>query len=131
MDWIHLTHDKGSWRALVTVVMNLGMPQNEGNFLTIWGPVIFSRTTLLHGVSNLLSVASACLPSVSAPGSAPGTCNFAFRHRAQPSPNKSQPNVLLSEHGTCCYEGNTWSYKRIIFSINYFLERLLLRQATD
>jgi len=34
MDWIGLAQDKDRFRALVSTVMNLWIPQNEENFLT-------------------------------------------------------------------------------------------------
>jgi len=34
MDWIYLAKDRKSWRALVTAVMNLGVPKTAWNFLT-------------------------------------------------------------------------------------------------
>jgi len=35
MDWIDLTQDRSRWQALVNAAMNLRVPQNAGNFLTI------------------------------------------------------------------------------------------------
>ena len=52
MDWIELAQDRGRWRVLVNVVMNLRVSWNAGNFLTNWEPISFSRRTLLHGVST-------------------------------------------------------------------------------
>jgi len=52
MDWIGLTEDRGGWWALVNAVINLWVPQNVGNFLTICVLVSFLRSSLLHGVSK-------------------------------------------------------------------------------
>jgi hypothetical protein len=49
MNWIHLTQD----RALLNCVMNLQFPQNFGNFFPSLATIVFSRRTLLHGVSML------------------------------------------------------------------------------
>ena len=55
MDWIGLAQDRGRWRKLVSAVMNLRIPWNAGNLLTSCKPVSFSRGTLNHGVSKLVS----------------------------------------------------------------------------
>jgi hypothetical protein len=34
MDWIDMAQDRDRWRAVVSAVMNLWVPQNAGNFLT-------------------------------------------------------------------------------------------------
>ena len=52
MDWIGLAKDRDRWRTFVSVVMNLRVPWNAGNFLTSFKPDSFSRMTLHHGVSN-------------------------------------------------------------------------------
>ena len=52
MDWIGLAQETDSWRTLVSAVMNLRVPWNEGNSLTSCKPVSISWRTLHHGVSN-------------------------------------------------------------------------------
>ena len=42
------------WRAVVNAVTNLQFPWKAGNFLTIWEPVSFSRSTLLRAVTQML-----------------------------------------------------------------------------
>ena len=51
-DWIGLAQARDRWRALVSGVRNLRVPQNAGNFLTNCKVASFSRRTLLHGVSK-------------------------------------------------------------------------------
>ena len=52
MDWIGLAQDRDRWRTLVSVVMNLQVPWNAGNFLTSCKPDSCSRRTLHRGVSK-------------------------------------------------------------------------------
>lgn len=52
MDCINLAKDWDKWEVLVTMVPNLRVPQNAGNFLVSRGTIIFSRTPLLHEVSQ-------------------------------------------------------------------------------
>jgi len=47
-----LAQDRDRCRALVSVLINLQVPYNAGNFLTSLKPFSFSRRTLLHGVSE-------------------------------------------------------------------------------
>jgi len=34
MDWIYLAKDRGNWRSLVISLINRGVSQNAGNFLS-------------------------------------------------------------------------------------------------
>ena len=52
MNWIGLAQDRDRWRTLVSAVMNLRVPWNSGNFLTICKPVSCTRRTLHHVVSK-------------------------------------------------------------------------------
>jgi hypothetical protein len=49
MDWINLHEDTDRWRTVVQAAVNCRVSQNEENFLTVRGPIVFSRT-LLHEV---------------------------------------------------------------------------------
>ena len=56
MDWIDLGPNRDRWWAAVSAVMNFRVPYNAGNLLTGWGPVSFSRRTLLRGVICLVKM---------------------------------------------------------------------------
>jgi hypothetical protein len=48
-EWIALAQDRDRWRELVNVVMSLRVPQNSGNCLTSWRPVVLLVRNLFHG----------------------------------------------------------------------------------
>jgi hypothetical protein len=48
MDWIDLAQGMDQWRALVSTVMNLRVPQNVGKFLSSCATGGFSRRAQLH-----------------------------------------------------------------------------------
>jgi hypothetical protein len=48
MDWIDLAQNRDQWRALLSMVMNLWVPQNAGKFLSSCTIVSFSRRAQLH-----------------------------------------------------------------------------------
>jgi hypothetical protein len=52
IEWIEMAQDRERLRELVSVVMNILVPQNAGNFLTSCKSVIFSRRAVLYGVSK-------------------------------------------------------------------------------
>ena len=62
MDWIGLAQDRDRWRTLVSLVINLRVPWNAGNFLTICKQVSFLRRTLHHGVSKYCNLRHVLAP---------------------------------------------------------------------
>jgi hypothetical protein len=46
VEWNSLSKEMGRWQVLVNMVMNLMVPQNEGNLLTSCGDIMFPRRKL-------------------------------------------------------------------------------------
>jgi len=55
VEWVHLAQNREQWRAIVSMVMNLRVPEKAENFLTNSVTVSFSRRTLPYGVSQSVS----------------------------------------------------------------------------
>ena len=51
-DWMELAQDRDRWWALVSTVMKLRVPKEQGISWLAAKPVSFSRRTLFHGVSK-------------------------------------------------------------------------------
>ena len=43
MDRVHLAQDRNKWQAAVSMLMNLWVPHNVGNFVTRQGTVSWNR----------------------------------------------------------------------------------------
>lgn len=53
--WIHLAQDRNRLRDLVRTTMNFSLPQEAKNILTSWATISFSRRTLPHWITWLVS----------------------------------------------------------------------------
>jgi hypothetical protein len=51
MDWTDLAQDRGQWRALVNMIINLVVPRKVGKFLSSRAPGEFSTRAQPHRVS--------------------------------------------------------------------------------
>jgi len=51
---MHLTQITAQWQTAVNTIMNVYITQNVGNFSTSWGPISFSRRTLINELVETL-----------------------------------------------------------------------------
>jgi len=51
VDWIHLANDRVQCRVLVTVAINLQIPQKAGNLLASWTTVSYLKRNLFDGLN--------------------------------------------------------------------------------
>jgi hypothetical protein len=94
--------------------MNLRVPQNEGNFLTRWMTISFSRRTLLHGITQLRTCSPFRRPQHSRDGGATGQIFIRGRRLLLPSLQRSD-GILLhgpvfdQRHRHSCTSAPLWS----------------------
>jgi len=52
MEWIKLSYDRDRWQALVNVAINIPVSRNEGNLLTVFKTIRFSRKILFRRLNE-------------------------------------------------------------------------------